>query len=49
MLFSSVIPTKKREQMFHLSSIPEWLLLCIYLFTMAPTIVVILLENRNIL
>lgn len=33
--------------MFHLSSIPEWLLLCIYLFTMAPTIVVILLENRN--
>lgn len=33
--------------MFNLSSIPEWLLLCIYLFTVAPTIVVILLENRN--
>lgn len=33
--------------MFQLSSIPEWLLLCIYLFTVAPTILVILLENRN--
>jgi cardiolipin synthase len=33
--------------MFQLSAIPEWVLLCIYLFTVAPTIVVILLENRN--
>jgi cardiolipin synthase A/B len=33
--------------MFYPSSIQEWLLLCVYLFTVTPTIVVILLENRN--
>jgi cardiolipin synthase A/B len=33
--------------MFHSFSIPEWLLWGIYLFTVVPTITVILLENRN--
>jgi len=33
--------------MFHSYATPDWLLWCIYLFTVVPTITVILLENRN--
>jgi len=33
--------------MLHTYTVSEWLLLCFYIFTVAPTIIVILLENRN--